>query len=265
MKSIFRLTEVKMNCFNVQYRLNVHSSLALRPPKILVTTGYGSGANNTEIVDLEDASFKCTVSQFPTSVSGATGGLVGNTPMICGGYLFYGVGDYYGDSLKSCYSLKENGEWKFESNLTTPRAYAANGDVIINHKLVIAGGYNGSILDTIEVVAPNTKSRTLPIRLPVAMYGSCMVPWDTNTFLIIGGYGSTYRRQTYFINMANNTYTTGPDLLTARDFFACNTMNVNGEDFIIVAGGNGAPKSTEYLPKANYESGWQKSKHLIVV
>ena len=189
---------------------------------------------------------------------------MGDTPLICGGgYSVVGGGGLQ----KSCYSLTEDGDWNLEetSVLSTARNVAANGNVIVNNQLVIAGGYNGSILDTIEVVAPNTKAETLPIRLPVAMYGSCMVPWDTNTFLIIGGYGRTYRRQTYFINMANNTYTTGPDLLTARYLFACNTMNVNGEDYIIVAGGFGALKSTEYLPKANIASGWQKSKNWTVV
>ena len=54
------------------------SSLSLGS-KVVVTTGNGFGAKNTEIINLEEASFRCTVSQFPTSVSAATGGLVGNT------------------------------------------------------------------------------------------------------------------------------------------------------------------------------------------
>ena len=210
---------------------------------------------------MEDASFNCAVSQFPTIVWSATGGLVGNTPLICGGI-------HSRVSQKSCYSLKEDGTWKLESNLNTTRQYAANGEVIMNNKMVIAGGFNPHKLATIEVVEPNTRPRTLPIRLPVAMLGSCIVPWDTNTFLIIGGSdgsgadGLGLRRQTHFINMANNTYTNGPNLLIARSMFACHTMQVNDEDFIIVAGGSGvgAQKSTEYLQKANYGSGWKRSK-----
>ena len=159
--------------------------------------------------------------------------------------------------------MKEDGDWNLEetSDLSTARNKAANGNVIVNNQLVIAGGYNGGILDTIEVVAPNTKAKTLPIRLPVAMFGSCIVPWDTNTFMIIGGDSGSYRTQTYFIHMANNTYTNGPSLLTSRSYFACHTMKINGEDFIIVAGGSGAEKSTEYLQKANYGSGWKRSKN----
>ena len=159
--------------------------------------------------------------------------------------------------------MKQDGDWNLESNLNTARSVAANGEVILNNKLVIAGGYNRNYLATIEVVALNTRSETLPIRLPVAMSGSCIVPWDTNTFLIIGGYSGNYRTQTYFIHMANNTYTNGPSLLTSRSHFACHTMQVNGEDFIIVAGGSYHRKffrSTEYLQKANYASGWKKGK-----
>merc|ERR1719245_1028931 len=94
--------------------------------KVLITTGYDRSRSsyavqNTEIVDLEDASFKCTVSQFPIGVAGATGGLVGDTPLICGGAL---RGRQY---HKSCYSLKEDGDWKLESSLNTARGYAANG------------------------------------------------------------------------------------------------------------------------------------------
>jgi len=200
---------------------------------------------------LEDASFKCTVDQYPISASEGTGGLVGNTPIICGGYS--------GGYQKSCYSLKEDGSWKDEYNLNTARRVAATGSVIINNKLVIAGGWNGGWLDSIEVVAPSNKSKEIRHILPVPMYGSCIVPWDTNTFMIIGGWVGRNRRETYFFNMANNERTDGPSLLTGRNNFACNTMNVNGEDYIIVAGGNGATRSTEYLPKTNYGSGWQKS------
>merc|ERR1712062_182510 len=104
------------------------------------------GENNAEMIDVEDASFNCTVSQFPTTVYSATGGLVGDTPLICGGI-------HSRVSQKSCYSLRGDGTWKLESNLNTTRQYAANGEVIMNNKLVIAGGYrgdNGYYLDTIE-------------------------------------------------------------------------------------------------------------------
>ena len=244
------------------YNLKYVSIFAGRT-KVLVATGYVSGLErNTEIIDLEDASFKCTLSQFPASVYGATGGLVGNTALICGGGIDTLTGWQY---QNSCYSLKEDGDWKFETNLNEARAYAANGDVIWNNKLVIAGGYN---LSTIEVATPNAKSETLPINLPIGIDRSCMVPWDTNTFMIIGGYGydGDPRGQTHFIDMANNRWTYGPSLLVPRYNFACHTMSVHDEDYIIVAGGYAYGEmifSTEYLSKVNYESGWKLVKNSI--
>ena len=82
---------------------------------------------------MADESFKCNVDPFPTPKYAASGGLVGNTPIICGGCC----------SQKSCYSLKENGSWKVESDLNTARGYTATGSVIFNNKLVIAGGIDG--------------------------------------------------------------------------------------------------------------------------
>ena len=163
--------------------------------------------------------------------------------------------------------MKEDGTWKDEADLNAARGSASTGSAVIKNKLVIAGGYNGGDLDTIEVVAPNSKSKTLPIKLPVAMHAPCIVPWDTDTFMVIGGRnGGSQREQTLFIHTANNSYTEGPELQTARHWTGCNTINVNGEDYIIVAGGEGASsKSTEVLQKANIASGWQKSKHRTVV
>ena len=227
------------------------SSLSLGT-KVVVTTGNGFGAKNTEIINLEEASFRCTVSQFPTSVSAATGGLVGNTPIICGG----GIGD---NSQASCYSLKEDGAWKDEADLIAARRSASTGSVIIKNKLVIAGGYDEGNLDTIEVVAPNAKSQTLTINLPVAMHAPCIVPWDIDTFMVIGG---NWRIQTLFIHTSNNSYTEGPKLLKGRHWTGCNTIDINGEDYIVVAGSEGASsKSTEVLQKANFASGWKESKN----
>ena len=162
--------------------------------------------------------------------------------------------------------MKEDGAWKSEANLNTARRSASTGSVIIKNKLVIAGGHDGANLATIEVVAPNAKAKTLPIKLPVAMHAPCIVPWDTDTFMVIGGQDGSQRKQTLFIHTANNSFTEGPNLQTARHWTGCNTINVGGEDYIIVAGGEGASsKSTEVLQKANYGSGWEKSRNQTVV
>ena len=215
----------------------------------------------TRIMDLEDPTFSCEVNHFPVKLGSATGGLIGQTPFVCGGILI--------TSKKACYVLEEqNGEWKEDqiAALNGERWNAATGSVIMNDKLVLAGGFgNGrDKLSTIEMVAPNTKSGLLTIELPVAMVGSCIVPWDNTTFMVIGGYSDSARKETYFFHMGNNTISNGPKLLTERSSHACHEINVNGEEFIVVVGGRKGGKvytSTEVLPKSSYTNGWQYGKN----
>ena len=231
--------------------------------KVLVATGYP--VNNgvyTEIIDLENPSFTCSkVGQFPILLTDATGGLVGQTPLICGGW------------SKACHTLLENGSWKEDkvATLNTGRHSAAYGSVVINDQLVVAGGHDGygNRFNTIELVAPNTRSRTLSVKLPVAVLYSCIVEWDENSFMLIGGYRSSgggsfgERRETYIIDTDKNTITNGPNLKTGRYHHGCEKIDVNGESFIVVSGGYGV-RSTEVLSVANYRNGgWQYGKNCI--
>ena len=229
--------------------------------KVLVVTGVGStwdDGRRTEIIDLEDSSFTCSkVNQFPVSLYASTGGLVGSTPFVCGGY----TGSY----SNACYTLQENGAWKQDrtASLNTARGYAASGSVIMSNQLVIAGGYNRNFLSSIELASPNARTTTLPRGLPLGLRSSCIVPWDANTFMVIGGYSSSGgRRETYFITPSNKTVTNGPKLQNARYNVACHDMIVNGEEFIIVIGGHGSghEKTIEVLSKARVGDGWKMGK-----
>ena len=99
----------------------------------------------------------------------------------------------------------------------------------------------------------------LPIELPHPLYQSCMVKWDENTFLVIGGYaqynGGGYRRDTYFVHLNNNTVTNGPSLQNGRQNHACQNMIVNDQEYVVVTGGG--LMSTEVLSKSSYENGWK--------
>ena len=63
-------------------------------------------SKNTEIIDLENSSFRCNkVGAFPVRLHGSTGGLInGKTPFLCGGH-------YSGDNKKDCYKLTDVGSW----------------------------------------------------------------------------------------------------------------------------------------------------------
>ena len=227
----------------------------------MIATGFPfDNGINTEIVDVEDSNFNCTYTEeFPIELADATGGLMsGQTPFICRG---------------DCYQLTEAGSWAKDqrARLTTVRRNAGYGTVVLNNNLVITGEHNGAIsLNSmfIEMVSPNTTSQTLSVQIPSEFSLYCQVPWDSETFLVTGGFGgagvlSNERRETYFINVIANQITSGPSLNIGRYAHACGELEANGTSYIIVSGGynDDRLRSTEVLDKNNVGQGWQKGKN----
>ena len=189
--------------------------------------------------------------------------------MICGGET-----QVFKQSFsQACYALQEDGSWKEEeATLSKGRMWYGSGSVVVNDELVIARGLGLDGMSTsIEVVGGRkTKARTLEdIELPHETHASCIVPWDADTFLVIGGNPDTNgmtkysQKGTYFVNIKDKTVINGPDLKDARFRHACSEMIINGEEFIVVTGGHGIYKSTqmstEFLSKKNFENdGWQQ-------
>ena len=96
-----------------------------------------------------------------------------------------------------------------------------------------------------------------------------------NTIMLIGV--NSMMKETFFINMGNNTVTPGPKLIEGRQYHACHEMTVDRESYIVVTGGTrlsrqtGWPgwnririKSTEILSKSSFGKGWQKGKKLNI-
>ena len=232
----------------------------------MIATGIPfDDGRNTEIVDVEDSNFRCTnIEQFPVKLYGATGGLMnGQTPFICGGlFEVYINGWTYSND---CYQLNQAGSWAKDqrATLTTARRYVGYGSVVLNNNLILTGGYNGIRLSSIEMLSPNTTPKTLSVQLPTGFSSHCQVPWDSETFFVIGGWTDSRRRdESYFINVKTNQRTNGPSLNIARDSHACGELEVNGRTFIIVTGGyNGdGLRSTEILDKNNVGQGWKTGK-----
>ena len=238
--------------------------------KVLVTTG---GSLTTEIIDLENSKFGCTkVGNFPKKLFNANGGLVGKTPMVCGGW-------YSGTFKKSCYNLEENGVWKGDekAKLIRGKDNGISGSVVIKDQLFIPesiakSGSTSSWYLNFEMVEPGKKQKALE---PMNKWGlfsissttlkSCIVKWDDNTIMLIGMGAS--KKETFFINMGNQTITEGPKLMEGRSSHACHEMTINGEPHIIVNGGSGSGlplKSTEILAKSSVGKGWQKGNKFTI-
>ena len=119
------------------------SQVAYEGEKVLIVTGWNSPLANgreTEVIDLEDSGFVCATTKlqpFPVSTWSGTGGLIGETPMVCGGVL--STKNYEESFSEACYTLQEDGSWKEDevSTLSIGRVRASAGSVVVNNELVI--------------------------------------------------------------------------------------------------------------------------------
>ena len=186
--------------------------------------------------------------------------MAGQTPFICGGQI---NGWTYSNN---CYQLTEAGSWAKDlmATLNTARTDAGYGSMVLNNNLFLTGGYNGFRLSSIELLSPNATAKTLSVQLPKGIRSHCQVPWDSESFLVVGGWDGSYRDETYLINVKTNQRSNGPSLNTGRKGHACGELQLNGKSYIIVTGGfnNVYIRSTEVLDKGNVGQGWKTGKNL---
>ena len=101
----------------------------------MVTTGWNDARlASTEIVDLSiKGDNKCNWPDFPKSVASATGGLVGNTVIICGGKFSL-------ENSDECYSLNGEGV-TFVAHMSIKRRFAAS--VVLHDTILwVTGGFS---------------------------------------------------------------------------------------------------------------------------
>jgi N-acetylneuraminic acid mutarotase len=130
--------------------------------------------------------------EIPISVGGATGGLIGNTVMICEG--------------DKCYSLTSE-KATLATHMSFSRAGAAS--IVINDTTlwVTGGNYNFGLLASTEYV---TMTKTMPgPDLPMGLDGHAMVVINSTCSMVIGGHlsgeGANYC-QLFGFNIKNSEY-----------------------------------------------------------
>ena len=114
---------------------------------------------------------------YPIEAHGATGGLVGDTVIICGGI------DSDWNYVDECYSLTTE-KVMLVTHMSVPRRGAVS--IVINdNALWVTGGYYYEVLATSEYV---TMSKTMPgPDLPIALESHTMVAINKTCSMIIGG------------------------------------------------------------------------------
>ena len=202
--------------------------------RYLVATGWPTDNGvKTEILDLSDPTKSCLLDDI--SVRGAsTGGLLGTTPVICGGYdgsindlsecLFYGTSQVISMNFKrrshSSVAINSSMHW-----------------IMGGYK---AGGYNGKLhLDSTEFIT--TGGAINGPTLPEGVSHSCAVKFpDTGDVYLAGGltYHTNRINNVWVSNPSNEfTFTQGPSLITARFEHACGTMSIGAKSIIVAVGG----------------------------
>ena len=90
-------------------------------PFMAVITGFnGDPRSDAQVIDMRSSSTGCpSLTPYPNGIYGATGGLIANKLVICGGY---------DDSTHSaCYNFdNHDNQWKFFASLHTARMYFAS-------------------------------------------------------------------------------------------------------------------------------------------
>ena len=182
----------------------------------------------TEVIDLSSFSSSSPFVDIPSGRNWAVGGLLGSTPILCGGRTPY---------EDSCISFK-NSQWTKTHEMTTKRAFAAS--VQLNSTTMwILGGYNGGILDSTEFLRADSSVGIPGPKLPIAMRSFCTVKYSDHQVYIIGGYtGREILNTVYIYNpMDGFTHIEGPPLKNKRYDHACAVMSYGQQSKIVVAGG----------------------------
>ena len=170
---------------------------------------------------------------FPISVQqGATGGLIENTVIICGG----SVSSH--DSFDECYSITSE-KAALVTHMSVGRQFAAS--IVINdNTLWVTGGIdyatmgNGWDLASTEYV--KMTGTMLGPDLPMALSDHAIVAINSTCSMVIGG---GYSALTFFYDHNEGEWITGPSLMQARAFHAAGiiTDEVTDEHFVAVTRG----------------------------
>ena len=217
---------------------------------------------NSEVIDLNNEDTVCEeVGDFPIQIDSSVGTLLGNYPVICGGYDY----DTYELSNK-CYKLDETKQYTEFATMLKPRMYA--GIIPLEDKVWITGGEDeiGTELKTTEFILASGNSTPGP-DLPIPQEKHAMAKVDLSISMIIGGYSYendlTYDKTWYFEHYTEK-FTDGPRLLEERSDHTAGVIKdsvFTDEKRVVVVGGfnsGSTLKSVEWLVSDKWEQGNSK-------
>jgi len=213
--------------------------------KLLVATGnaFGSGdLNSVEVVNLDESNpnLICdNLPNFPIFTTQGNGHLyVKRTPIVC--------------DVIECYTFF-NGTWNSSPSLNERRAHSASAIFSNPNReeediIIITGGiFDGNVLSSVESFDGQIWSQARFPALPNTLHSHCMVKINSSMLLLIGGVlqyaPDDASSSTYFFDVLNNQWITGPQLNSERFDHSCGVMywinpdTGTTEHVVVVAGG----------------------------
>ena len=184
-----------------------------------------------EILDFlnPNAKYEFLANNLPR-VIGATGGLLQNTPIVCGGR------DNMSNIIQDCVVI---GLPEMEKKMIEKR-YGAASVTLDQSSLWIVGGFNGNrtlrSTEFIKLGKPSVKGPDLPF----AISGHSMIQYDEKSIYIIGG-DQPNQYKTWIVDPTNEFQIKEGPLLNKgyHHYHGCAKMTLNGRTVLIVAGGWG--------------------------
>ncbi len=187
----------------------------------------------TEIIALKPK-MCASQSEYPEEAYSATGAVVGDTFLSCGGYSLTS-----GTTINTCYKLGSNVPIGYMEN---NRQQAAS--IEVGSRLWVTGGYDdkGESLNSTEFLDPSTGKVHSGPDLPQAISAHCLVKINSLTAMLIEN------KESWFHSFGTEDWVGGPYLNITRWRHTCGIIkdsDVDSEKTIVIAAGGGLETSTE--------------------
>ena len=191
--------------------------------------GGGRYQKQTEVMDLTDTNITCktTYRDLESQREYAVGGLINETPIVCGGR---NLPEYY----DSCITF---GQTKTSIKMNEPRSSAAS--VVLNETtLWIMGGLAGRSrrLKSTELITLDPATSVNGPALPKALAGSCAVKYNDTHIYLTGSANQVWIYNT-ILNPGSSSWTEGPRMKNKRSSHGCTVLHHGQKSWIVVAGG----------------------------
>ena len=191
--------------------------------------------------------------RYPLRVRQTAGGVISDTPIICGGY-----NPDTKTRVRACYSHQHStNKWKFLVNLTTFRQDHAA--VALGDALWLTGGEVsfGQGLRSTEYVYSNGTVIQGP-ELPSGIGAHCMVRLEDGRVMILGKVPN--RRAVIIYNSKTNKFTEAPRLLYGRLYHACTIFKspMHGGRPVVISIGGYSGRTSEVLDYTRNGSVWEE-------